>query len=432
MKRLLIIAIFSAFTMLSFGQSSIYFESWVIQNWKEVIRKADSIISKQDTCFENYYWKAYAQSEMGKELNAIVTMQTALDKTNDKSKVKSFLSKLYYEQGMYQEAVPLLDSIIKDSIFDFNLIQERTSMYEYYKQNLKAIDLLEKALKQDSLNSYYLIHLGENYLLAGKDSLAQKHLEIAYDLNPKDLVVSNKLASIYLKTNPQLAVNICDSVLVRDSVNIRMLQKAATASLKLEKESQALQYYQRALSAGDSTLNTLKNAGMLLQKDLQFYDARALLQKAYQQDTTSLNVTYYLALATSNSPDLDEAIALFKKAEGLITPDSTIFALIYQQEAQIYSFQSKYKEALDYYQKSLKYNPNNIAIHFYCAYQYQKLEEDELALKYYTFFLKNLEDRMIDKDIFNKSNAISLKLLAERNIKKLKEKLFFNGKLQQK
>lgn len=407
------------------AQEAVLLEALIEKDWEKIEFLTDSLIQVSDFDYGNYYWRAFAMEKMGKESKAITSLEQAIISGNGNSisKIKHYLVDLYFNQGMYAKTTLLLDSLLKIDRFNINLIRKKVLILEYYKDHGKAIDLLEKVIQRDSVNTFYLTHLGYNYLETGNDSIALEYYTKAYNENPNNMSLANKLATVYLKTCPKAAEMFCESVLEKDPYNIRILQKAGAASLKLKSEKKALFYFKKSLSLGDSSLNTMKNVGMLLQRDMKFHESRKLLEKVYEKDSTSLNVIYYLAMATSNSPNQDEALKLFEKAENLLTPDSTICYLINEQKAQIYALKEDHMRAFECYELCMRYNKSNISLWFYGGFELMQLGEKEKALKYLLKFIEEFNNQKNKKQEY-----LPLVQLAENNIKRLKEDLFFERK----
>jgi tetratricopeptide (TPR) repeat protein len=116
----------------------------------------------------------------------------------------------------------------------------------------------------------------------------------------------------------------------------------------------------------------------------------------------------------------------------LLKPDPNILSALYSEKQSIYSSIDKYQEALYCYQKAYEYNPKPEYV-FYIASLYQnKLNNLDSALTNYERFLYLLPQKVLaDTNNTRKDQmTITLRSVAESNIVKIKEDLFFNGNLK--
>ncbi|WP_164977448.1 tetratricopeptide repeat protein [Ancylomarina salipaludis] len=420
MKKILNLIIFlSLFQVTSFAQNIELLELWQKKDWNSLIATSNQLIKANESNYQAYYWKQYALLEQGKHTEALEVLKTAFDCCENKLEIRSELANLYFLQGMYLQAKTELDILLKEANPDFRTFEQRVQIHEFSKERIAAINLLHRAKNHDTSHAFYWIHLGDNYNQLGEFDDATKYYESALAINPLDYQTSSKLARVYLDVNPNSALDICNGVLEKDSTNIRFIQIAASAYIKLDKETEALKQYSTALSLGDSTLNTMRNAGILFQKFQKNDLALKLLNRSYQVDSTDVKVVFYLAMAETQLLNPDKGLDLFDESLNLLKPDSSILSIIHKEKAVIFNEKGKHQQALDNYLIAHKFNPKKKFYLYLIAEQYDALNKKKEALEYYQQVFDGIDEKK-GLDLL----TASVRDFSQARIEKLKEDLF--------
>jgi tetratricopeptide (TPR) repeat protein len=402
-----------------FAQNTELLELWQKKDWKNLISTSNAEILANNSNYQAYYWKQFALVEIGKQAKAIEVLQTALIYCENKLEVRSELANLYFHQGMYLQAKTELDVLLKEQRPDFRTFEQRVLIHEFSKERLAAINLLHRAKNNDSNQPFYWIHLGDNYKQLCEYGDAIKFYEYALALNSLDYQTSSKLARVYLFVDPDAALDLCEMVLEKDSTNIRFIQIAASAYVKLKNEKAALKQYEKALLQGDSTLNTIRNAGIIYQKTNKSTKALNLLSKSYQVDSTNVKVVFYLAMAETHLFNPDRGLELFDESLQLMQPDSSILSMIHKEKGIIYGDKKMHKKALNNYLLAHKLNPKKKFYLYLIAEQYDALNNKKEAIKYYQLVFDSIDEK-VGMDLL----SASIRDYSESRIDKLKEDLF--------
>ena len=418
-KTLNLLIILSCLQFSLFAQSTELLELWQKKDWKTLITASSQQIQANKSNYKAYYWKQYALLEQGNNADAIEVLKAAFKSCENKMEIRSELANLYFLQGMYLQAKTELDALLKEQRPDFRTFEQRVLIHEFAKERVAAINLLHRAKNNDASQIFYWIHLGENYKQLGEYDDAIKFYEMAMDMNPLDYETNSNLARVYLKVDPESALDICDLVLEKDSTNIRFIQIAASAHIKLDEEIEALKQYSKALSLGDSTLNTMRNAGILFQKFKKSDIALKLLNKSYQIDSTDVKVVFYLAMAETHLFNPDKGLELFDESLQLMQPDSSILSIIHKEKAVIYADKKQHQKALDNYLIAHKFNPKKKFYLYLIAEQYDALNKKKEALEYYQKVFDSIDEKK-GLDLL----SASIRDYSESRISKLKEDLF--------
>jgi len=420
MKKILNLIILVTFVQVnSFAQNTELITLWQKKDWTTLVAASNQQIEANKSNYQAYYWKQYALLEQGKYTEAIEVLKTAFECCENKLEIRSELANLYFQQGMYLQAKTELDILLKEQRPDFRTFEQRVQIHEFSKERIAAINLLHRAKNNDATHAFYWIHLGDNYNQIGEFDDAIKYYESALAINPLDYQTSSKLARVYLNVDPNSALDICDGVLEKDSTNIRFIQIAASAYIKLDKEKEALKNYSKALSLGDSTLNTIRNAGILFQKSQKNHLALKLLNKSYQVDSTDVKVVFYLAMAETQLLNADKGLALFDQSLNLLKPDSSVFSIIHKEKAVIYNEKGNHKQALENYLIAHQFNPKKKFYLYLIAEQYDALNKKKEALKYYQQVIDGIDEKK-GLDLL----TASIRDFSISRIDKLKEDIF--------
>jgi len=419
MKTLNSLIILIILQVTLFAQNSKSIELWQKKDWNSLIQNSDAQIQSNPADYQAYYWKQYALLQQGKRREVTKVLLAALKACENKMEIRSELANHYFQQGMYLKAKSLLDTLISQPKPEYRNLEQRVLIHEFEKEPQAAIELLRKGWGYDATKAFYWIHLGDNHKIIGDYESAIQDYESALALNSSDYQTSSKLARLYLMDSPKTALEICQYVLEKDSTNVRFIQIAASAHLKMEEEAAALSQYEKAMTLGDSTLNTIRNAGILYSKDLTLDKSIDLLNKAYAIDSTDVKVVFYLGMAKSRGQDPIRGMALFDESLLLLQPDSSILSIIYKEKAMIFEAMNKHMSALDSYQRAYKLNPQKKFYLYLIANQYDALNKKQQAINYYQQFV----------DGINPDEGMDLQQAAARDfsqakISKLKEDLF--------
>lgn len=420
MKKILnLLILLSCLQVTIFAQNTELLELWQKKDWKNLICTSNERMLANKSNYQAYFWKQYALVELGKQAKAIEVLKIALTNCENKLEIRRELANLYFHQGMYLEAKIELDVLLKEQRPDFRTFKQRVLIHEFSKERLAAINLLHRAKNNDANQPFYWIHLGDNYKQLCEFDDAIKFYEYALALNPYDYQTSSKLARVYLFVDPDAALDLCDMVLEKDSTNIRFIQIAASAYVKLKNEKGALKQYEKAMLLGDSTLNTIRNAGIIYQKTKKSAKALNLLTKSYQVDSTNVKVVFYLAMAESHLFNPDRGLELFDESLQLMQADSSILSMIHKEKGIIYGDKKMHIEALNNYLLAHKFNPKKKFFLYLIAEQYDALDKKKEAVKFYQLLLDSIDEKT-SQDLLSSS----LRNYSKSRIDKLKEDLF--------
>jgi tetratricopeptide (TPR) repeat protein len=387
--------------------------------------------AQKKSSIEDYYWLSYVLNKKGKTLKAIEILEEGIKQYEDNQKLEILISEFYYETGNYPKAKLYIKRKYQNNP---EIFMQLINILEFENNYKLAIELLKKKIVTDSMNIQYLSHLGDNYSKTDSIDLALEYYEKIFALNPEDQLTANKLANLYLKNKDfDKSIKVCDLVLKNDSTNKKFIKIKGSSSINKNDFITAETCFQFLLNNGDSGKFVLKHLGISEFKNASFHISREHLLMAYKQDSNDFEICYFLGNGFLNSPTPEKGLFYFNRIDSLLQPDPLVMSALYIEKQSIYSTLNKHNDALRCYKIAYKYNPKPEYL-FYIASLYQNnLKNNQKALDYYNLFLEKLPPKP-DSEHKNEENQfiISLRKVAENNITRLKEELFFNGKLQNK
>lgn len=147
--------------------------------------------------------------------------------------------------------------------------------------------------------------------------------------------------------------------------------------------------FAKQLDMGDESFNTLYYVGLTNYLLENITIARDAFSKAYQIDSSNVDLIYHYANALNNGVRSanSESLRLYRKAIDMLQPDGAMMSKLNAAIALSYHNQEEFEMAIPYYQKAYDYNPDYFAAMAYIGYCYERLKNYEQARKYYELYL---------------------------------------------
>ena len=374
---------------------------------------------------EDFYWYAMVLEDQGKSKQAINILEEGLSTFKDNEKLELLISSLYFETGNYQKAELYLNQLRHNPSAFIQLVQ----VNEFRNNHQRAISLLQDRILDDSTNTQYLKHLGDNYLQIDSIPLALKYYRHAFLIDSADQVTAAKLVNLYIRRKEfDKAVKICESILRTDSTNNKFVKLMAISHFNKGKFSEAESYFQKLYNAGDSNRFVLKHLGICKLNTYSYSDSRNYLLSAFALDSNDIEICFCLGKAFLNSMWPEKGLYYYNRADSLSQADPKVLSAIHMDKESIYNTLGNFEEALKEYHIAYKLDPKPEYLFFIASLYQNKLENKKKALKYYETFLAVLPDLSESEIGFQEEQVvISLKKVAEDNIRLLKEEIFFDG-----
>ncbi len=389
----------------------------------------DRIITRaiNKNTIEDYYWLSLILNKQGESLAAVNTLEEGVEKYPNNEKLEIRLTNLYYETGNYVAAQPYLEryQVIPDIFIKY------IDVIEFQENHILAIKLLKEKLVRDSLNLKYLSHLGDNYFNIDSIEPAIIYYDKILKQNPDDQSTAKKLASLYLKTKKYgKCIEVCDTILASDPSNLKFIKYKGMAYFNKGDFLKAETCFSYIYNNGDSAEFILKHLGICEFHNSEFKKSREHLTDAFKLDSNDYETCFFIGKGYLNSPTPEKGLYFYNRVDSLLKADPKIISTLYAEKQSIYSAINNYEEALKCYKLAYKYNPKPEYLFFIASMYQNNLQDKKSAYKYYNSFLEKLPPKPDSDHIYGENQiTVSLRKIAESKSQKLKEELFFEGKL---
>jgi len=374
--------------------------------------------------------KAIALSGLNKYQEAARVYEELYELDTGNLKIITELADCYQSYSDYDRAKETFLKALQISPRNNYLFQQMAGVLYQDNDYREAIFYYTRAYTMDS--TFFLSRqLGRCYDNLGTTDTAIYFYRKALDLNPLDIQTAYRLAEVYKqKEEYETAVMITRAYLLIDSLNLKMLKLNGYLNLVLENFQEAVNSFEKCILLRDTSDFTNTYLGYSYFNTEEFEKAKFFLEKAFQHDTTNIELCYALGLSCDHSVYKKLGIYYLNKTIELATPSPEFLSRVYQDLAAAYTGYYKYEEGLQAYFKALGLNPDDTLLIFKIASQYDNwIKDKEKALEYYRLFLETRPEK--EKPMAPKPEPFGIIVsyydYAERRIGELKEDIFWEG-----
>jgi tetratricopeptide (TPR) repeat protein len=391
-------------------------------NYNKIIDIAKDRINTNTCTSNDYYWYSLSLNKKGQVVANTELLLSAVLRYPNNDELKKLLSSVYYQLGNYKEAIPILQKLTNDYESQTNLAK----IYEFYSEYESANVIYKNLLKQDTANINYLRNIAKNYYRIDSLNLAATYYNDALIINFKDQPSALFLSKIYIELDScEKSVNTCERILAYDSLNVKFIKQAAYSYFKCAKFNEAKKMFSKSLALGDTSTFILKYLGIAEMNSQDFHNGREHLLLSYQKDSSDFEVCFFLGRAYLNSMEQEKGLFFLCKADSIIQPKNELLLAISKERTSLYNALGMFEKELISHKRCYELSKAPEFL-FYIASLYQnKLDNKEQALNYYKLFIDELPNKETSEQIMKNQMTISLKNIAENNITKLTEDLFF-------
>lgn len=277
----------------------------------------------------------------------------------------------------------------------FKICQARILYRE--KQYEESIAACKAIIVQDSIPEI-LSMIADAYKTLGKADSAMVYYNYVLDRKPMHVPTLSKKADILLSAKQYFQViDMSREYLNEDPDNMTMLPIYGLALYLQGSYPLSIEQFEHQRDLGDDSYSVHYYLGLNHYMMDNWPRAVEELEKAYQIDSSDVTLVYQLAHAKSHMPIMTgmeshrlnpESEKLYYKALEMLQPSPTMMHNIYGSMAMARHTIAQYAEAIEYYELSYKYNPQNISALSSIGYCYERLKNYTKALEYYERYLK--------------------------------------------
>ena len=233
--------------------------------------------NKRDISAYNLERIAICFEKDGQYENCLTTLDRALNMEPQRTSLQTLKANILYEAGKTREAIAQWDEILTAHP-DYAWGYYRRGWFKEYSDVEGAIEDFTMAITLDPTDTYSYISRGNLYDKMGKKDLAKEDYEKIIEIE-KTVKDYETLHYAYQSLgNYDKAIEVMDSIIVRDSTEAGTYYDAACLYSRMNKIEQALSYLEKAVEMGYKRFAHMDNDhDMDALRDLPEY--KSLIQK---------------------------------------------------------------------------------------------------------------------------------------------------------
>ena len=305
------------------------------------------------------------------------------------------LAECQVQAGNPQDAFGLysmLTGMQPDNLY-FKICKARILYRE--KQYRESIDVCMEIIARDSIPDIIAM-TADAYKHLGQADSALVYYDHVLHAKPWHAATVSKKADILLAEKQYIPViEMTREFLDHDPDNMTVLPIHGLALHLHGEYLLSIDAFERQRELGDDSYGIHYYIGMNNYMLNVWPHAVDELEKAYQIDSSDVNLVFQLAHAKSNLPYAKsgqglnpESERLYAKALDMLKADPGMMHNIYGSMAMARHRIEEYDKAIKYYELSFKYNPKNISALSSIGYCYERMKNYKKALEYYEMYMK--------------------------------------------
>ena len=381
------------------------------KQYAAVIARADSLTpaDSSDYGLMNLIGQAYEGMLRYRQAYDCYRLCLSMDTTN--LDILNALARTATNLGKAKEAERYFHQVLATDSLNFYANYQLARLYFQLGEYEKAVDTYEKLQAQNENHTALYRAIGDCYSRMEQYPSAAIAYFQAYNLNRENAGLAGTLVNTLYRMgagSPDYlleGIAICDTALTYNPGNRQLLRSKALGLYMAKQFAQADSVYSGLLADGDSTYQTLKYGGASKYYAGLYLPSVDVLELAYEQDTTSVEVCLLLGSALGKTYDRKRAYDLFDRAEKELEPSRFLVNLLLVFRAETYQRDGRYEESSRLYYEAWKRNPERLDLLAEIARMYdetemskfQREEDRQRALFIWTLYAKESLQKKADE-----------------------------------
>ena len=357
------------------------------KQYAAVIARADSLTPADSSDYEvmNAIGQAYEGMLRYRQAYDYYRLCLSMDTTN--LDILNTLARTATNLGKAKDAERYFHKVLAADSLNFYANYQLARLYFQLGEYERAVDTYEKLQARNEDNTALYRAIGDCYSRLEQYPSATIAYFQAYNLNRENAGLAGALVNTLYRMgvgSPDYileGVAICDTALIYNPGNRQLLRSKALGLYMAKQFAQADSIYSGLLADGDSTYLTLKYGGASKYYAGLYMPSVDILDMAYEQDTTSVEVCLLLGSALGKTYDRKRAYDLFDRAEKGLEPNRFLVNQLLAFRAETYQKDGRYKEASRLYYEAWKKNPERLDFlaisHMYSEIDVSKFQSEE-------------------------------------------------------
>ncbi len=310
--------------------------------------------------------KAICYRGMNDYKKAFAILNPLSEEYPDDRKIKLELASCCKALSEWDKALKCYEALVKlDSANVYYKIQEADMLFN--KNNFEKALVSYKSLTDDYGLTNMINRSAQCYEQINMPDSAIAYYLKAWAADSTDAFSVARLININLKNNGDVsedenvrkrvsdALDYSQIYMARDSTNKQINLLNALCYYLTDNYDEAILRFEKCYAKGDSTLTLNRSLGICYYYLGQNESAYPFLKKAFEQDSTNINVTYCLASVCNELKDYKSAIGYFERLLVKIFPSPITLYTYYRGLAKAYAGNGDFGLALVNYMQEEKY-----------------------------------------------------------------------------
>jgi len=318
-----------------------------------------------------------------------------LEKANEEN-TSHKLAKAYNAIGNYDKAISNYKAAITNTPKNTLLQYEFGKLLSKTKKNEAAVAVFNKLKEIDKTNPNYHYELGVVLERLKQVKEAENSYKEAYKLDSKHQKAIVKLAKQSLKKKGFERLDTLIAVGLNSyAKNAALISLKAQSMYAQRKYTKAIVWFEKLLDLGQKSQFIYEKLSFACEKDIAYEKAIEYIKQALLYNPKNAGNIYRLGSLYYSINDFENAEKNIKLS--LELQDEPL-DMEYSMLASIYNRMKKPQEAVKYYKKALKENPNSDQVKFFLVYtkaSYYKDLQSKIDL-YDTFIKNNPKSKLIE------------------------------------
>ena len=228
----------------------------------------------------------------------------------------------------------------------------------------RAIPYLEELLISDPENSRALLILADIYRKKGDSEKSNIYLNKAFeksdlDIEPKIQVLAGFMQKLPNTDIEALTKNLGAKIIIAHPDDYAAYEINGDLSIKLSDDSNAINYYKKAIELGSPNFNTWQAVLQLQMKAGNYKAAIADGEKALELFPNQAGICWFLGTAYLVEKDYESAVEVLEQGKKLSGVNEELKSYFNAQLGDTYNNLKNYKKSDESYEAALAYNPDN-------------------------------------------------------------------------
>ena len=317
-----------------------------------------------------------------KPAEAIQANQTAIRKSPKSFIGYQNLGRQYLQSAKYDEGLKVLDQAAKQTGVDAAFLVDLAEMYTAYSMTsaaqktaakTKALDVLDRAAKENPGNPLLLQKMGDGFALLGAPEKAETVYRKLLDRFPNLPGLREKLAEIYLRAQDKTkAAEQLEAIVRNNPTNPQAYYFLGGIAFEDKKWKDAAEHYNHALVVNPAFEPAYYDLALSQINMNQASEALKTLDKARSRFKATFTSEFFAGLAYARLKDFSNAISRFTAAEviGRATDTNRLTHVFYYQLGAAFEGGHNYEDAEKYLTKCLELSPDFTEAMNYLGYMW--------------------------------------------------------------